>query len=166
MKKLILLAVVLSAVTFVRADVLYWMVSDEYAKDADPTSDAVFASLYVKDGDTIVSPALATASAASVFENYDYSDYFATDISSYAGNSYSFFIELANGVKTNPETYQTLVNNGYITTGGIGTQNPLSNGAFGQAAGSATYNVPEPTSGLLFLIGGMLLGLKRRRQQV
>lgn len=164
MKKLILLAVVLSAVTFVRADVLYWMVSDEYAQKADSGSDAIYASLYVKNGDTIVTPALATASAASVYENYDYGDYFATDISSYAGNSYSFFIELANGVKTNPESYQTLVNNGYIATGGIGTQNPLSNGAFGQATGSATYNVPEPTSGLLFLIGGMLLGLKRRRQ--
>ena len=35
--------------------------------------------------------------------------------------------------------------------------------AFGQGA---TYAVPEPTSGLLFLVGGMLLGLKRRRQKV
>lgn len=166
MKKLIILAVVLSAVAFVRADVLYWMVSDDYAKDADPDSSEIYASLFVMNGDTVVTPALATASAASVFENYDYGDYFATDISSYAGNSYSFFIELANGVKTNPETYQSLVQNGYITTGGIGQQNPLSSGAFGQAAGSATYNVPEPTSGLLFLVGGMLLGLKRRRQQV
>jgi len=34
---------------------------------------------------------------------------------------------------------------------------------FGQQTG-ATYNVPEPTSGLLFVIGGMLLGLKRKRQ--
>jgi len=35
--------------------------------------------------------------------------------------------------------------------------------AFGQGA---TYAVPEPTSGLLFVLGGMLLGLKRRRQKV
>ena len=35
--------------------------------------------------------------------------------------------------------------------------------AFGQGA---TFVVPEPTSGLLFLVGGMLLGLKRRRQKV
>jgi len=34
---------------------------------------------------------------------------------------------------------------------------------FGQGV---TYAVPEPTSGLLFLVGGMLLGLKRRRQKV
>jgi hypothetical protein len=32
------------------------------------------------------------------------------------------------------------------------------------AAAGSTYAVPEPTSGLLFIIGGMLLGLKRKRQ--
>lgn len=40
---------------------------------------------------------------------------------------------------------------------------PMPATAFGQGG---TYAVPEPTSGLLFLVGGMLLGLKRRRQKV
>ena len=166
MKKLVLFAAVLAAMMTVRADVLYWMVSDDYAKDAGSSGDSTFATLYATDDNGATKHELATATGSAVADAYAYSDYFTANISSYSGSSYSYFIELVNGVKTTPESYNNLLNNGYISVGGISTPTSLAGGGFGQATGSATYNVPEPTSGLLFLVGGMLLGLKRRRQQV
>ena len=166
MKKLVLFATVLAAMMTVRADVLYWMVSDDYAKDAGSSDDSTFATLYATDDNGATKHELATATGSAVANAYEYSDYFTANISSYSGSSYSYFIELVNGVKTTPESYNNLLSNGYISVGGISTPTSLASGGFGQAAGSATYNVPEPTSGLLFLVGGMLLGLKRRRQKV
>ena len=164
MKKLLLIATLLGGVFCLRADVIYWMVSDEYAQTADPSSDDVFASLYVMNGDSVVNPALATATGAQVADALDWGDYFTQDLGSYAGSAYSYYVELSNGLKTNPMSYESAVQNGYISVSG--SMNPptsLADGAFGQVSGTS-YNVPEPTSGLLFLVGGMLLGLKRRRQ--
>ena len=58
-------------------------------------------------------------------------------------------------------SYAQLAN--YIIGGGASQQSSaFAHVGFGGA--TTAYNVPEPSSGLLFLIGGMLLGLKRRRQ--
>ena len=46
------------------------------------------------------------------------------------------------------------------------SMSPMPSAAFGMLSAGATYAVPEPTSGLLFIIGGVLLGLKRRREVV
>ena len=165
MKKLLLFAMLIGGVFCLKADVIYWMVSDDYAKDADPSSSATFASLYVMDNGVVVNPALATATGAQVWGAYDFGEYFTQDLGSYAGSTYSYYVELSNGLKTDPITYASAVQNGYISVSG--SMNPpesLAGGGFGQSAATATYAVPEPTSGLLFLIGGMLLGLKRRRQ--
>ena len=165
MKKLLLFATLLGGVFCLRADVIYWMVSNDYAQTADSSSDEVFASLYVKNGDTVINPALATATGAKVADAYNYGDYFTQDLGSYAGSAYSYYVELSNGLKTDPITYNDAVQNGYISVSS--SMNPptsLAGGAFGQSATTGIYNVPEPTSGLLFIVGGMLLGLKRRRQ--
>ena len=49
----------------------------------------------------------------------------------------------------------------YLSSGAMSVPTGI-NGA--TAFGGVAANVPEPTSGLLFVIGGMLLGLKRKRQ--
>jgi len=94
------------------------------------------------------------------------------------GSGYSFFIELYNG--------KEVVGRSYVTKGPVGTAlgavsyNTLSaNGnvfdnAFDTPATTpysfesfTTANVvPEPTSGLLVLIGALALGLKRKREIV
>lgn len=52
------------------------------------------------------------------------------------------------------ETYQNLVDSGFISTGGVSTQT--------QVPWSPNYVVPEPTSGLLVLLGAACLALRRR----
>jgi hypothetical protein len=172
MKKILSIATVLAAVAMARADVIYWMVSDDVAngnvsgvESAATSSQNPYAKLMVTLADGTGSPTMIDSKAASaVSDAADWGEYFTTTIgSAYANNSYSFYVELYNGYRTEASNYDTLVSNGYIAKSGS-IQSPVSfaGGSFGQTSGS-TYNVPEPTSGLLFLVGGMLLGLKRRR---
>jgi hypothetical protein len=61
--------------------------------------------------------------------------------------------------KSTPQyTYNELINMGALFKGSSMSSNVGNIASFGNFT-----SVPEPTSGVLFLIGGMLLGLKRRR---
>ncbi len=157
MRKLLILAAAIAISYISSADVLYWMVGDDY-----DSTKYEGASLYAVSGDTTYQ--LATkdnAAIASATSGFDDAAPFSTDLGSYT-TGWSYYVELINGAKTDPITYRDAVDNGYIAVGSsMAAPKLLTNGAFGQAQ---TYNVPEPTSGLLFVIGGMLLGLKRKRQ--
>lgn len=160
MKKLSLIAVLIVGAGLAYGDVLYWMVGDKYVTDAEAQGSGTAATLYyVYQG---------SAHELEVVTGNDVADYypgsFDTSLGGYAGEGYSYFVELWNGSRTQEMDYATAKRNGYILSPGMSTPTPSGMAGFG--GGTTTYNVPEPTSGLLFLIGGMLLGLKRRRQQV
>jgi len=168
MKKVLIALTVVAAAMMANADVLYWMVADDQLTGgAQDDSSGYFAYLRVNDSNDNMSYIATPDSrnAAAVLEAADWGDQFAANISGYAGNSYYFYVELANGLRTDPVNYAD-INSAYLYSGGYSTPTAsLPTGGFGQVSGT-TYNVPEPTSGLLFLVGGMLLGLKRRRQKV
>ena len=147
------------------ADVIYWMVSNEAYEDSRNVNESAdpYAWICATTSDTDHGIQIEGKSAAQVAGEYWGDSYFTTELGSYTGIAYSYYIELWNGTKTTPQSYDSLVNTYIASSGSIATPSTLSNGAFGQVTGTS-YNVPEPTSGLLFLIGGMLLGLKRRRQ--
>lgn len=177
MKKLVLTAVVFAVALTLRADIMLWMVSNDVANGNTQGVDAAvengtspYAYLVVSDSDSNLSGTkIASLTSGEVYELNSWSDYQQTDVSAYAGTSPMryFYVELYNGLRTDPMSYSDALNNGYIYAEGTSIPTTLtSGGGFGQSAATGTYNVPEPTSGLLFLIGGMLLGLKRRRQQV
>lgn len=160
MKKLSLIASLIVGAGLAYGDVLYWMVGDDYVDGAKAQGDSTAATLYyVYNGGT--AQVLDFVTGADVADYYPGS--FDTSLGSYAGEGYSYFVELWNGNRTSEMSYADAKSNGYILSPGMSTPTPSGQAGFG--GGSTTYNVPEPTSGLLFLIGGMLLGLKRRRQQ-
>ena len=169
MKKLTLVALSFAAIAAVKADVLYWMVADDAVNDptygVESTAGAAadpFAWIVATDGSSTYR--LDGKSASAVADASGWGDNFAADLSTYIGSSYSYYVELYNGYRTTAQDYDTLVSNGYIERpGSISSPASFANGAYGQTPGTS-YNVPEPTSGLLFIIGGMLLGLKRKRQ--
>ena len=154
--------VVLLAVSSASAGTLYWQVTSETGATFDEAwlvatkegEDAVYLDNRQSDGGSPSSAALTQ-----------------TDISGY--ESWSFYVEMCNYNSTddsytpvatgNTYTYDQLMSNGYVATGATDANTAMAAAAgFNMGAGGA---IPEPSSGLLLLIGGAMLALRRRRQK-
>ena len=94
-----------------------------------------------------------------------------TDLAGYESAAYLFYVEMSNYNSAN-NTYDTvatgykwsydeLVSSGYVAANPLDVNNVIA-AASGSNFGSA---IPEPSSGLLLLIGGAMLALRRRRQK-
>ena len=170
------------------ADVLYWQVNNA-AADAEnatkgPYSYAVLRAQDNSGGQYYVSENvdMAGGNAGSAVSR----DYFGSgayvggvmDVAkilstsgdtAYGGqlSDLSFFLELydssGNWVgQTSPlQAYQNLVDNGTIS--GFNANFSGVNNALGSSASSGYQSVPEPTSGLLMLVGLGALALRRRK---
>lgn len=150
-KMLAVVAAVLAMAGAVQADALYWMV-DTTASDAAYKGAFDSAGLYVvkAGGDEFLDGIVAGAAPT------------LSDLNGYGSSQYSFYVELYNTAgdpvhKTQTVSYDSLLSSGYIATGGVLTPTVLASGGFNGAS------VPEPTSGVLLLVGGALLALRRRR---
>ena len=144
------------------ADVLYWMVDTDAAEAYKDKYTAV--ALKDTNGNTYDSyTGLTHAEIVSYQADGGY--FWAENLSPAFNDATTYFVELMNGdtfvAQSGTMTGSQIRAMGAYYAGGIAPSSPTA-----KAFGSTTYNVPEPTSGLLFLVGGMLLGLKRRRQQV
>ena len=156
MKK-ILLTIVLLAVGAVHADYLFWMVGNNPQSGTDisgnPTSFEWTNAKLVWDGGSMD----LSAADAELYKSID--SYAIADVGS-DYSSKSFYIELWNGNQWRAKSSAALGSSLAQFITGSNTLNPVA----GTGWAPASYSVPEPTSGLLFVIGGMLLGLKRKRQ--
>lgn len=167
MKQLLIMLVAIAGVA-AHADYLYWMVDGtpngaEVSTDGktiteDPTTFYWTEAKLYADGSAVEG---ATLNVTAWNDYQTLGGYAYANVGSdYAGKS--FTIELFNGdqwlARSNPELGSSLAQ--YIT-GGM-SMNPVAAGGWAPTS----YAVPEPTSGLLFLVGGVLLGLKRRREVV
>ena len=138
-----------------QADYLYWMVDTDSAAKYEP-----YTAVRLTDGTKTIDEYEFTGASELVAYQEQPSGYF-TAVGTF-DSSQSFFVELLNGstwtAQSAPETYEQLLYSVSIFKSGSIAPATASAASFG------SYNVPEPTSGLLFVIGGMLLGLKRKRQ--
>lgn len=155
--KNILAAIAAIAAITASADYMYWMVDS----GVDSTYNWTTAKLVQSNAEpetTIGTLSKDSAVALRSMDAYAYSSLYG-DSATY--NVATYYIELYNGdvllASSNLGTGSSLAQ--YIF--GDNTMSPIAGSGLMPAA--STYNVPEPTSGLLFLVGGMLLGLKRRR---
>ena len=94
-----------------------------------------------------------------------------TDLNGYESDAYLFYVEMSNYNSANDEyspvatgykySYDELVSSGYVAA------SPLDINKVTAAASAANFGspIPEPSSGLLLLIGGAMLALRRRRQK-
>lgn len=173
MKKLILGLAVAMVATFAQASYLYWQVDNSGLKEGSFNGHTitgyqlvgngnVMAMTYLQDDDTwttetaaSVSPQVAQAGVYSNLSSTEYTYYIEVlgyDKAAY-GEGNIGVIAVSQGA-----SYSDLVANGSVAP-------DLS--SLAQAAlawnGGPSYAAPEPTSGLLLLLGGALLALKRRR---
>lgn len=151
-QKFAVFAAILAMVGFAKADALYWQV-DTGAADASYTGDYSYAALMDSNG-TLVDGYYAAADGKVAPTLSDLGD---------GSSTHSFYIELYNAsldsvYKTESVSYTDLAASGYISTGGVSLP------TFAATSGFNGASVPEPTSGVLLLIGGAMLALRRRRR--
>jgi len=171
---------------------LYWMVNNDsitsiYGSEWASVADA---SAYVnaarvaatKDGSTVYlnlyDPNQTSAgTVVDVIDGYTIGSDAGTeaglwaDVSDYSG--YTFAIELGNYDATGDKwekfawgesaSYAALSEANYISFQGASDPADPWTGTFGSGFADGGYAVPEPTSGMLLLMGGALLALRRRR---
>ena len=156
MKKLFATLVLLAGFA-ANADYLYWMIDTgaENSVAGGYTFDTVN---LMYDSGTLQSVA-NSSNLESMFNSGGYFEY-SGDIINATGSS--FWVELVSSgssvAKSTAYTYTDLINMGALFKGSSMSSNVGNIAPFGGFA-----PVPEPTSGVLLLFGGMLLGLKRRR---
>lgn len=167
-----LLSIVVLALAFAASatdQYFYWMIGEDAKIDGNSLADnATYYAKIKADGATSYLSLYAQpempVSAAFDHLTYDTSDdcpkVFANLGSSPAAK---YLVELYSDLGANPIGYADLYLTGlsdYITSGGMGTT-----GKAGAYEVSAFQSVPEPTSGLLLLLGVAGLALRRRKMQ-
>lgn len=128
------------------ADIIYWM--------ADPEEDFEFTAARIStSGGQVTTDGYAWAAENGVVS------YAQTDLTINDTTSLSFFVELLNGssVVGRSSDYNYAQIQQYIYSGG------MSMPPAGMWTVTVFTPVPEPTSGMLLVIGGAMLALRRRR---
>ena len=153
MKKILYAVIVAAGISAVRADYLYWMVDNPVDGFDWSTAKVVMGN----PGSVVGELTSSDAADLKLINGYA-----TANIGTSYIDSTSFFIELYN------QSSQK------IATADIGTASTLQSFISSSLTDIPTglsftpspsaFNVPEPTSGLLFLVGGMLLGLRRKRR--
>ena len=172
MKKIVFAGMVVLAAAFARADFLYWQIADQgafttaslWVKNTGSDAGIETLDVIVAEGVDIDNGTVLTGTTTGLV---------STDLSTYASDQYSFFVELATYASLEDEeptsqkwlnsySYDQLVSGGYISTGAVGVPAPATFGGAPMSGGG--FAIPEPTSGMLMLLGGALMALRRRRR--
>ena len=165
--------------------VLWWLVGDDVDSELSDiiintfhqgqqtaeSMDVHYARMRVVDTDVYL-PVVELDANGSVISSFPVSaipgEAYSSVITPYASSEYSFMIELGNWdsgtwtmvAMSEAVSFDTLVADGHIGVWSgetIAVQNA-------DAWAVSSYTVPEPTGGLLFVVGGALLALRRRRR--
>ena len=143
-----------------QAGTLYWQLNsnpnhEEYAAlviKNTGTGEITYANLLDGPGGSSVGNIVTESDARNYVQYADITDY---------DSSYIFYVEMLDaqtgrGWASTSYDYDQLVSQNYVYTGG------MDPGAV--RVWTASVVIPEPTSGLLLLVGGSLLALRRKRR--
>jgi len=181
-KKIMVLAAVASMGIIAQADVLYWQVNNsDPVVAASGYAQAFLRATGGQGGDWIVTQNYASDGSTSLGmavdkTTFDGGGYAIGDLSSIMSTStgsafngditaLSFYLELydAQGTLKGSSAPVTFADLGSAVSSGFNANFSGVNSALGTSANGGTYSVPEPTSGLLMLIGLGALALRRKR---
>ena len=140
---------------------LYWLVDETESAEQIPFAYATLTESSTGAAiDTLWANSYAESDKLGITAGYSPVGW-GSDLGDYANSAYSFYVEIFGlnneslGLSSTL-SYLALYSSGYLGTGGIGTQ---ATAAWEVSA----FTVPEPTSGMLFLLGLAGLALRRKR---
>ena len=160
--KFLVAATAMLLTSAVSAGTLYWQVDgNDLAGQVGASSDGYGAQLWMLNTDTNEKESFTDGyiDAPTGVQQ--------ADITNYSNDEYLFFVELINYTTGDTKdgykwSYGELTSSGYVA---LGAQDiPRVNAAVADH-GSNFSQAPEPSSGLLLLMGGAMLALRRRRQK-
>lgn len=169
MKKLTFCLVAALAAGFASASELYWQLNEASKLDGDEElsfDNVVYATLY-RSNNGLSNSSSDTGNNFALqkvaYNSDNIGETFITDQITSSDSSRYFFVELTTAggervASTDLVAYSALTD--YIYNGGMAT--PPSSPYTGFSGFTAEV-IPEPSSGLLVLLGMMALGLKRKR---
>ena len=162
MFRIVALVAGLIGVSSANASALYWQVTEATGVNFD------YAKLMVTGGDLSAPKVVDAVESQSGTSGNNYVPLTSSELGAYGVDGYSFFVEMMNygndtPVKTSERaSYRDLLDSGYIATGLTDATSAMASAT---PANFGTNPVPEPSSGLLLLMGGAMLALRRRRQK-
>lgn len=168
--------------------VLWWLVGDDVDSElsdivintfheGQQTAESMgvnYARVKVVEADAYL-PVVTLDTDGSVISSFPVSsipgEAYSSVITPYASAEYSFMIELGNWdansgtwtmvAMSDVKSYTQLRDGGHVGVWSGDTIDAL----YPEAWAVSSYTVPEPTGGMLFVIGGALLALRRRRRR-
>lgn len=160
-RSLFALCLCATAVLSLRGDVLYWIVNEDVAEDFDYTyakvknlDEGIYLTAISGEGDTGIAdiPKEAFADGEGMFAGLDRIQNI--------GDNYRFLIELYDdsGLLAHGEGKSFVE-----LSSSIGISGKTEPGELTAWTGGSFKAVPEPTSGLMLLLGTALLALRRKR---
>ena len=170
MKKIMLMLAVAVSVVLAHAATVEWSMSGlvQYGGTAAPTDYLIY---WIDNADVARETAIADIGAAKftfvtsahLFDDYDSGEAVGS-VAGYANSTtVNGYLVIFNADDVADATYAYVSALDSNTTGATGQSAMLSYDVSGSATAGNWTAVPEPTSGLLLLVGGALLALKRRR---
>ena len=180
MKKIVLILVAALFAVVAEAGAVKWTTLNVFAPDGTKSSNIGY--LFAETGDVSKSAVAAilagsdSAAAASYFAANSINNVtpttagtFTSAATDYTAGTYSFFAVIFDGanVADSSNYFITSVVSKAVPASGTATVSFGNLSAATSAAGaytSAGWATPEPTSGMLLLLGGALLALRRKRK--
>lgn len=160
MKRLLTIATIAMVAFTANASYLYWQVTDGNTTAAGNTYNTVSFYANVNGTDYLLQRELTSVKTSDIYDTATYSSgsinwsdasYFV-ELASYADSSYTALSRNTTVLSYNDLAVSSITG---LASEISAAQAKLSNATYGA--------VPEPTSGLLTLIGMALLGLRRKR---
>ena len=161
MKKLVVMAAVVVAAVVANAASFKWTASNIYGSDLTTKYTGTISLMaYLSTGsgdDAIVATTFTPTTAGAVSKTF-------SDDSLVGGSTYKFFMVIEDGGKTFTSTEKTVAAQATSTQNiAFGSMASATQNASNWASSGGGEPVPEPTSGLLMLLGAAGLALRRKR---